>query len=530
MDILSFLINLMSGATLLLFAVRFMRVAIERLWSGQIRRSLSVNAGTVSLLLKGTGLGFVLQGGTVVMLMAAGLAGSGTIPVLSAAIVALGADLGSALAVQVLTLPIGAVGPVAIFAGGWLYLNASSPERRNFGRVVLGLGLIFLSLTLIRAAVAPLQEFSGLSGALAYVNSDPMTAALLGLFLTLLMHSGLAAVLTAVAFASHGQLGAVAGLAFVIGCNIGSAFLPIWLLRSEPGPASSVARAVACLRVGLALTLLAVVYLLPRLPDLLAAYSADRLIILGHVGFNLLLLMLAPLLPLVLRLFPVAARDEDARRFVLPEGEEDLTVLTLALKGQVNKMLDLLVQMFDLATGSERDITAIGQLERRMNRALSDIRHAYAGLPDVGGKQIQQIMDFAIRIEACADLLNGKYATIRNETLRGEYGFSEDGKAEIAALIGQVRKGMVLAQNVFWKEDLEAARDLVEHKRRVSVLEAQSKQDHLARVRSGNAMSLGSSDGHLELVGALKSINSKLATIAYAVLEASGELRATRLR
>ena len=41
MDVLNFLAHLMSGATLLLFAVRFMRIGIERLWSPRIRKNLS---------------------------------------------------------------------------------------------------------------------------------------------------------------------------------------------------------------------------------------------------------------------------------------------------------------------------------------------------------------------------------------------------------------------------------------------------------------------------------------------------------
>lgn len=76
MAILSFLIHLLSGATLLLFAVRFMRVGIERLWSNRIRQNLGESSATMPLLAKGAALGFVMQGATVVMLMAAGMVGT----------------------------------------------------------------------------------------------------------------------------------------------------------------------------------------------------------------------------------------------------------------------------------------------------------------------------------------------------------------------------------------------------------------------------------------------------------------------
>ncbi len=178
MAIVSFLIQLFSGVTLLVFAVRFMRIGVEQLWSDGIRHGLGASASQLSLLAKGACLGLAMQGATVVVLMASGLAGSGVIPVLSAVLVSFGADLGSAFAVIVLTLPISNLGPLALLAGGWLYLNAKRPKWKNLGRVTLGFGLILLFLSLIREAVAPLQDVSSASNVIGYMNNDPVTAAL----------------------------------------------------------------------------------------------------------------------------------------------------------------------------------------------------------------------------------------------------------------------------------------------------------------------------------------------------------------
>lgn len=138
------------------FSVRFMRIGIERLWSARLRASLGEDASMLKGLVRGTALGFVMQGATVVMLMAAGLAGAGAVLVSAATIVALGADLGSALAVVFLQLPVSALGPLAILIGASLYLNGPEPRLRNSGRILLGLGLVFLSLSIIRATVEPI--------------------------------------------------------------------------------------------------------------------------------------------------------------------------------------------------------------------------------------------------------------------------------------------------------------------------------------------------------------------------------------
>ncbi|WP_157994790.1 Na/Pi cotransporter family protein [Paracoccus tegillarcae] len=533
MAIISFLVHLLSGATLLLFAVRFMRIGIERLWSNQIRQSLGEASATLPLLAKGAALGFAMQGATVVMLMAAGMVGSNAIPLVSAALLAIGADFGSALAVRFLTLPVAALGPFAILTGGWLYLNSREARRKNLGRVILGLGLIFMSLGVIRDAVEPLQALSEESPLMSVLQGDPITAAIIGIALTLLMHSSLAAILTGLFIAAHAGLGPLTGLGFVLGCNIGSALLPLWLLRNETADAMHLARIIAVLRCGLAALLLAGLVIsdelvAQHLPD------AETAILLGHIGFNFILLWLAPIARYMARRPQNSDRSGQVSGVVtIPGGESDPEIIVTALKGGLNQMLSILTGMFEQVTAASPEVALVTSSERQMNRALSDIRLAFADLPQLpedASTEVRNIVDFAIRIERCADILADKYLEIRQEQLNGEFAFSSEGDAEIATLAEEVRKALILAQKVTWTGDYSAARRLVLHKQSVSKLEEKSRRKHLQRVSTGNLTSLSSSNQHLELIAALKEVNSKLSTIAYAVLESHGGLKKTRLR
>ncbi|MGV0908568.1 hypothetical protein [Martelella sp. FOR1707] len=88
----------------------------------------------------------------------------------------------------------------------------------------------------------------------------------------------------------------------------------------------------------------------------------------------------------------------------------------------------------------------------------------------------------------------------------------------------------MIAHEAAWKGDAATAERLVRQKQHVADLEAESRAKHLARLRGGNLTSLASSDEHLETIAALKEVNSKFATIGYAVLERSGGLMKTRLK
>jgi phosphate:Na+ symporter len=175
----------------------------------------------------------------------------------------------------------------------------------------------------------------------------------------------------------------------------------------------------------------------------------------------------------------------------------------------------------------------VAGLERRLNAALARLRQAYSKLPDIDGHtldDIQQIVDFAIRVERCGDVFAGKYLDLRLMQVQGEYSFSPEGEAEIAELVDAVRRANILAQETSWTGNVSSAQRLVRHKQDVAELESRSRSNHLARLRRGNLISLGSSDQHLEMIAALKEVNSKFATIGYAVLERHGGLKKSRLK
>ncbi|WP_319532310.1 Na/Pi symporter [uncultured Cohaesibacter sp.] len=533
--ILSFLIQLTSGAMLLLFSVRFMRIGIERLWSTQIHESLSDHSSTLRNLLKGTGLGFLMQGATVVMLMTASLAGTGSIPILSAAIVALGADMGSALAVQFLHLPISALGPLAILAGASLYLRSNDPRHRNMGRTLLGLGLIFLSLSIIRDSVAPLGNMPWTSAVVTYLNRDPVTAALAGLVLTFLMHSSVAAVLTAVAFSAHAGLGSFAGLAFMLGCNLGSALLPVWLLKYENERSKAVALSIAILRCCAAGVLVLLLALAQGRVEIPALLPAEQMILTGHLAFNFLLLLCAPICTRICALLEQRIKDghHHASSDLPKEMTEDSALAFPAIKKQVSGMLDIAAMMLEEGASPAPDVEAIAAMEKRMNAALVSVRQCYAGLP-VGNEQeldsIRQIVEFAIRVERCGDVLAGKFLALQLAHRRGEFKFSEEGLAEINRIIDAVRKAIILAQETAWTGSLPVAQQLVVHKQNVAEIEQTSRANHLARLRRGNLTSLASSNQHLEMIADLKEMNSKFATIGYAVMEQHGRLKKSRIK
>ena len=83
---------------------------------------------------------------------------------------------------------------------------------------------------------------------------------------------------------------------------------------------------------------------------------------------------------------------------------------------------------------------------------------------------------------------------------------------------------------VFVSRDAAVARDLVAEKDRLREEEARATERHFARLRDGLPETIETSALHLDVLRDLKRINAHLTTVAYPILEQTGELRGSRLR
>ena len=84
--------------------------------------------------------------------------------------------------------------------------------------------------------------------------------------------------------------------------------------------------------------------------------------------------------------------------------------------------------------------------------------------------------------------------------------------------------------NVFVSGDRDLARRLLSEKDHFRDLERQAAESHHERLRHGLRESIETSSLHLDVLRDLKRINSHLTSVAYPILEASGDLRRSRLR
>ncbi|MDN2568104.1 Na/Pi cotransporter family protein [Aquibium sp. A9E412] len=544
-------LHLAAAVMLLLWAVRMVRTGVERAHGRALKNALrKARAGHLRGALAGTVLAVVLQSSTAVGILAAGFAASGILAVSTGIAILLGADLGSALVVQILSFDLSWAIPVLMLAGATLFLKFERREVRQGGRILLGIAFILLSLDLIGAATTPLRESALLPQVVGYLRNDPITAFALAALLTWLIHSSVAAILLFAAFAAEGVLPVEVGLPMVLGANVGGGMIAVWLTRGQSAEARRIPLGNLLFRSAAALALLPAVAAEMVPVALLGADPARQMVNL-HLAFNaLLVLACLPLTGAMARLtalmLPDAGRAEQAARLLarpasaLDEAALDMPRLALAsATRELLRMGETVETMFRpvmelLEEGNAQEVARVAQLDEEVNQAHTDIKLFIARVNRgrLSAEEAQRGMEltsFAINLEHIGDIVAKTLLPLAEKKAKRRLQFSEEGWSEMTRLHQRVLANMQLALNVLVSGDLASARQLVKEKELMRRLERESHHRHLMRLQSGMMESIETSDIHLEVVRALKEINSLLATAAYPILSESGDLLESRL-
>ena len=221
-----FLLELAGATILLLFAVRMVRTGVECAFGASFRRLVTGSKAKFKATIAGVALAAIMQSSLAVAILITGFVSAGSLSFQLGLPAMLGADLGSALIIQFLSLDISWLAPLLLILGGLMFLKSQSPTPKQIGRALLGIALILLSLELMRATVMPIRDSAFLPQISASLIRDFLTAFLVGATLTFIMHSAVASVLMIVTMVSLDALPLMVGLSLMLGANLGSSLLP----------------------------------------------------------------------------------------------------------------------------------------------------------------------------------------------------------------------------------------------------------------------------------------------------------------
>ncbi len=541
------LLTLLGGVALLLWGVRMVRTGMTRAFTPALRSVISkASSSRLSAFATGMGVTAVLQSSTATALLISSFAGRGLIALPIALAIMLGADVGTTLVAQVFAFDIKGLWAVLLMAGV-IAFNASDDDRAKAGgRIAIGLGLMLLALTVMAGVSEALRASDTVKLVLRALGGEPIIAVLVAAGLTWLAHSSLAVVLFIMSLTASGAVSPALAVALVLGANIGGSIAPFMALSSAPVAARRVALGNLVARTAMALIALPFVAYLPSL----VAWTADlpaRQVLNFHTAFNLAVaLVFLPLLDPLAKLAttflpaPAVAPDKTTPQHLDPTVLDNPTeALACAMRETLNVgdiVLDMLRRALPALERSdpkfikdiEKDDDRVDTLHEAIKLYL--IKASKADMSQEQGRRYVEILTFNTNLEHIGDIIDKNLMELAQKRIKKRVTFSPEGLAELAKFHGSVVDNMRLALNVFATRDVALARRLLQEKTSVRAKEFDAADKHFARLRDGRMESIDSSSIHLDIIRDLKRINSHLTSVAYPILESSGELAASRLR
>jgi len=540
-------VDLAGTVALLLWGVHMVQSGIQRAFGAGLRRFLSRRLDNrPGAFLAGLGVTAVLQSSTATGLMVTGFTAEGLVRLAPGLAAMLGANVGTTLIVQLLSFNVLLAAPALVLAGYVLFRRARAGVR-DFGRVLIGLGLILLALHQFEALLEPLAANPMTHALLTGLSAHIVFIVLIGALLGWAAHSSVAIVLLAMTFAGNGVLSVPAGIALALGANLGTAINPV-LEGTAHGPASR------RLPLGNLLNRLVGVFLVlalfPLVPPLVSAIEATpaRAVANFHSGFNLVLAvlffpLLAPYARWLERMLPERPDPDapDAPRFLeAAPGKAPAAALGSAAR-EALRLADVLEEMLNglaqaLGHANRRRIEETKRLDDVLDGLTSAIKNYLLAidperLDEGDGRWLARILAFAINIEQAGDIVDHNLLDIASRRMKRGLAFSPEGEADLVGQVGRLIANLRAATALFLSGDPRAARELAAEKQAFRDMEDEAMAAHFKRLRSGDIDAVETSALHLDALRDLKRVNAHLIeAAAYPILKESGDLLPTRIR
>jgi phosphate:Na+ symporter len=542
------ILDLMGGVALLLWGLHMVHSGIVRACGADLRRLLGIALqNRFRAFLAGAFVTALLQSSTATGLMAASFVTGGSVDLVPALAVMLGANVGTTLVVQVLSFNIAVLTPILLFAGVLAFKRGGRTWTRDLGRAAIGIGLMLLALHIFLDALTTTESSAAVRALLGAMTSQPILCLLVAAAFTWAAHSSVAVVLVVMSLGAAQLISPTAVIAMVLGANVGSALNPL-IEASQPGnPASR------RLPIGNVLTrLVGCVLVLPFLhpiADTLQQFEPNsaRLAADFHTTFNvvLALLFIGPL-DLVARMLtrwlpdrPKAA-DPGTPVYLDSSAAGTPAVALVCAAREVLRTGDIVERMLRqamtaLLTNDRKLVAEISRMDDAVD-SLNDAVKLYVtrmtrdSLDDRDGFRAMEIISFSINLEHVGDIIDKNLMDLASKKIRRGITFSKEGEADLVEFHQQVLDSLKLAVGIFMSGDMNIARQLIAAKTQLREREFAAAERYLARLREGTPETIESYSLDLDILRDLKRVHSHLCSAAYPVLERAGALQRSRLK
>jgi phosphate:Na+ symporter len=261
---------LAGGLALFLFGLELMTDGLKTIAGPKLQAMLGkMTANRFRGVLAGAVVTAILNSSTITTVLMVGFVSAGLMTLAQSIAMIMGANIGSTITAQIIAFNVSAIAPFMIAIGFLCHAFAGRALIRQLGGVALGFGLLFLGIQFMSDATRPLRTFQPFIDAIQDMKS-PLLGIVVGAVFTAVVQSSAATLGIIIALAGQGLMPLEAGIALILGANVGTCGTALLAAIGKPPEALQVGIVHLLFNV---LGVLFFVFFIPQLADLVRTVS-----------------------------------------------------------------------------------------------------------------------------------------------------------------------------------------------------------------------------------------------------------------
>lgn len=214
--------TLLGGVGLFLYGMTVMSAGLKNACGENLRIILEhATKNKLISVIVGIAITMLVQSSSATDVMVIGFVNSGMMSLGQAIGVIMGANIGTTITAQITAFNLSAYAPLILFVGALMYLFVKKNMVKHVGSVIMGFGMLFQGIALMKSAIAPLAETETFVNFISTL-SNPAVMVLFGVAFTALLQSSSSSTVIFQAFAVQGILSYETTVYLLIGAAIGS--------------------------------------------------------------------------------------------------------------------------------------------------------------------------------------------------------------------------------------------------------------------------------------------------------------------
>jgi len=431
----------------------------------------------------------VLNSSSVTTVLVVGFISAGFMTLTQSVGVIMGANIGSTFTAQIVAFNVTQYALILVAIGFLMLFTGKAENTRNYGSMVMGLGLVFYGMGVMGDAMLPLRSYQPFLDLMTSME-NPLLGILVGAVFTGLVQSSAATTGIAIVMASSGLITLPAGIALAFGSNIGTCVTAI--LASLGKPVEAVRAAMVHVIFNIAGVLLWVMFI-PQLSDFIVAISpsspelsgkaqmaADvpRQIANAHTVFNIAnTLLFISFTTYFARLAERLVPDRPVEEKIIIEPRyldaDVIEIPAMALEQvrfEIGHMGEIINQMFislrSAVREKDRQKAAVVKFENKvgiLSAAILEYMRELRQQPltDKQSDRFQALMSATMNLESLADILNDEMYDIAMGFIEMETEPSEATRLLVQNLADKVGHAVDQVIQAVKEEDERAAEEVI---------------------------------------------------------------------